>query len=115
MNRQVSPPTNLTQLIEIIIRVSLKTVNKKDAIKYVIDLLEANKHDNYNYVNAKDSYGQTALFYAEDSGTEAELIKILLKYGADVNIKDKFNHDAIYLCRNLNKVKIIEKLQQLKR
>jgi Ankyrin repeats (3 copies) len=40
-------------------------------------------------VNTKTEYGATPLFYACDRGN-AEIVKILIEHGADVNITDKF-------------------------
>src|SRR5580704_11069016 len=42
-------------------------------------------------VNAKSSYGQTALFFACDRGN-LEIVKLLVDRGADVNVEDTFYH-----------------------
>jgi hypothetical protein len=45
-------------------------------------------------VNAKTSYGVTALSFAADRGS-LEVVKILLEHGADVNATDTFYHETI--------------------
>jgi len=45
-------------------------------------------------VNAKTSYGVTALSFAADRGS-LEIVKILLEHGADVNATDTFYHETI--------------------
>jgi ankyrin repeat protein len=42
-------------------------------------------------VNAKSSYGQTALFFACDRGN-LEIVKLLVDRGADMNVEDTFYH-----------------------
>ena len=42
-------------------------------------------------VNAKSSYGQTAMFFACDRGY-TEIVKLLIERGADVNVEDTFYH-----------------------
>ena len=45
-------------------------------------------------VNAKTSYGVTALSFAADRGN-LEIVKILLEHGADINATDNFYHMTI--------------------
>jgi len=45
-------------------------------------------------VNAKTSYGVTALSFAADRGS-LEIVKNLLEHGADVNVTDTFYHETI--------------------
>jgi len=45
-------------------------------------------------VNAKTSYGVTALSFAADRGS-LEIVKSLLEHGADVNATDTFYHETI--------------------
>src|SRR5262245_8183295 len=45
-------------------------------------------------VNAKSSYGVTALSFAADRGS-LEIVKSLLEHGADVNATDTFYHETI--------------------
>jgi len=45
-------------------------------------------------VNAKTSYGVTALSFAADRGS-LEVVKVLLEHGADVNATDTFYHETI--------------------
>ena len=45
-------------------------------------------------VDAKTSYGVTALSFAADRGS-LEIVKILLEHGADVNATDTFYHETI--------------------
>jgi len=51
-----------------------------------------------NLVNETDQYGRTALAWASYKG-HAEVMKMLLEYGADMNIKDKKGRMALhYTC-----------------
>ena len=48
-------------------------------------------------VNAKDSFGLTALMQASEH-EQAEVVKLLLSAGAEVNVKDKEGKTALHHC-----------------
>ena len=41
-------------------------------------------------VNAKSSYGQTAMFFACATASYSKIVKLLIDRGADVNVEDSF-------------------------
>ena len=53
-------------------------------------------------INAKDSYGRTALMYACQFAGRVELIKLLLDSGADVNAKGVSGYTALYYAMRHN-------------
>src|SRR5271163_2878938 len=59
-------------------------------------------------VNAKSSYGQTALFFACDRGN-LEIVKLLVDRGADVNVEDTFYHaSALSWAAQKNRTEIVK-------
>ena len=64
-------------------------------------------------INFRDENGNTALFYGAVQGDE-DILKILIEYGADINIKNNYGMDPLFYClfysSSNNKVKTMKKL-----
>ncbi|WP_297206376.1 ankyrin repeat domain-containing protein [uncultured Brachyspira sp.] len=73
-------------------------------------LLLENTDINVNHI---DNLSRTALLeitiFGKDTINYVEIVKLLLQYGADKNIKDNKGHDALYYAKERN-LKNIEKL-----
>ncbi len=63
-------------------------------------------------VNAKGSYGRTALIYAASDGNSPELVKFLLDHGASVNAKNQSGENALFehITRGKESLEIVELL-----
>ncbi len=110
-NKQVLGAKNLSELMIIICKISGKTsLTKKERVKYLTEFLEENK--NKININAQDSYGQTALWYADNERREddAAVTKLLLSYGACANVVDKWGANVLRYCKNAEKINLLSKL-----
>ena len=65
----------------------------------------------HKLVHAKDSFGMTLLHYAVLApGDVLDMVELLLKYRADVNVKDLRDQSAIfYACKSDKKVIVGER------
>ena len=62
-------------------------------------------------LSEKDNFGMTALMYACQNG-HYETAKLLIKYGADVNIQDKFGNTALMIAKR-NLITVDRKLKNI--
>ena len=47
-------------------------------------------------VNAQDIYGCTAAHYSVNESKNRQTLPLLVEYGADLNIKDRFSHTVFH-------------------
>jgi len=69
----------------------------------IIALLLAKKYPWSDYIDVKNNKGKTPLHIACNSYKGVEIVKLLIDFGADVNLCDNYNNTALhYACENRN-------------
>lgn len=84
-----------------------------ELIKYLVRNGAEFLLDNGADINNRDSHGQTSLIKYSKAGNY-NAIRLLIKYKADINIKDNDVHDALYYAELYKRKMTIELLVKYK-
>ncbi|WP_375316602.1 ankyrin repeat domain-containing protein [Wolbachia endosymbiont (group A) of Colletes cunicularius] len=69
--------------------------NKEEIIKLVLDKIKETQRDVSQYIDAKDTEGDTPLMWAAENG-RVNAAQILLKYGASIEVKNNDGMTALH-------------------
>ena len=83
--------------------------NNKEVIELILDKIKEKRNDIEPYINAPDTEGDTLLMWAAESG-KINATQILLKYGADVNVRNNDGQTALDWAAKGNHKEIVQLL-----
>ncbi|APR98948.1 ankyrin repeat domain-containing protein [Wolbachia endosymbiont of Folsomia candida] len=80
--------------------------NKKEIIKLILDKIKETKEDIDQYINAKDTEGNTPLMCAAELG-KVDATQVLLEYEADVDVKNNEGKTALHWSAKVGSQEIV--------